>query len=52
MSRQTVINAIVGSIMGYIAAALFIQGHYGLGIVLLLAWFTGMINSLMPTDHY
>ena len=47
LTRTLMINTVVGGIMGYAAATLIDLDHPVLGIIALVAWVVGMINSLM-----
>lgn len=47
MTRQKVINGAVVAIMGYAASVLWMAGHPAMAISMIVAWFIGMINSLI-----
>lgn len=50
MNRRTIINGIVGGVMGLSAYQLWKAGHNGLGVALYAAWLVALVNSLWPID--
>jgi hypothetical protein len=51
MNRQSIINGIVGGIMGLAAYQLWKAGHNGLGVALYSAWVVGLVNSMIPSGR-
>lgn len=51
MNRQIAINGMVSGVIGYASVILWQSEHAGLAILVVVAWFIGMNNSLIPSDN-
>lgn len=48
MNRRSMVNGVIGGIIGMIGTHIWFQGEQMIGATVIIAWLVGMANSLIP----